>query len=240
MTTEPLGALFAALAKAQGEIQTALRSEVNPKENYRYADLASIWGACREALSKNAIAVIQVPVYGEEDNYVGLRTILGHASGESIEGSMWMRTDDSSPHALGSAITYLRKYSMAAMVGVAADDDDGQSAAQPSPDKLPGAATIKNDGTRITEAQLAQLHGQRKAAGGRWWTFEGDDEHMPNSMWRASILGVYRNEAGDRLESSASLCEAQWLHLMGRLEKHIATGQRVAAKGFDVGDMNAP
>lgn len=241
----PLGSLFEALAKAQGQIQTAIRSEVNPKENYRYADLASIWGACRKALSENGIAVVQVPVYGEEDNYVGLRTILGHASGQSIEGSMWMRVDDSSPHALGSAITYLRKYSLASMVGVAADDDDGERAAvtpttwaAPKPEKLPSAADIPHEGGCIDEVQQQHLHRMRKLAGGQWWTWDGDDENRPDSHWRSKILGVYRDAADERITRTSALCPAQYTHLLERIERYIQQTQRTAAKGFDIGDLN--
>ncbi len=241
--TDSLGTLFAALAKAQGEIQTALRSEVNPERNYRYADLASIWGACREALSKNAIAVVQVPLYGEEENHIGLRTILGHESGQSIEGAMWLRVEPG-PHALGSALTYLRKYSLAAMVGVAADDDDGQGAGTyvnvTAPAKLPRADEIPHDGTCIDEEQVQALHRIRKIAGGQWWTWDGDDENRSDSHWRSKILGVYRFTDGSRLSHSTQLCEAQLVHLCERMDRYIKQTNRTAARGFDAGDVNAP
>lgn len=125
--SDSIGALAGALAKAQGAMGHAAKGNVNPHFKNRYADLASVLDACRAELSANGIAVLQpVRVDGK---VVTVSTILAHSSGE------WMSCDVSSesrapgPQEVGSVITYLRRYGLAAMAGVASDDDDGEAGA---------------------------------------------------------------------------------------------------------------
>lgn len=120
--------LAKALAKAQGEIRNASKDKLNPAfKGSKYADLASIWDACRGPLSSNGLSVVQFPVPGpyNKDNFVGLRTVLLHESGESIQDTFYMPVKDmTNAQAVGSALTYARRYSLAAAVGIAPDDDD--------------------------------------------------------------------------------------------------------------------
>lgn len=131
---ESKAALYEALSKAQGELQAACKDAVNPHFKSRYATLAAVWDVCRPVLAKHGLAVIQLPqvVYGETCE-VGVRTILAHASGACLEATLTLRSRDSSPQAVGSALTYARRYALAAMVGVVADDDDDANEAQPQP-----------------------------------------------------------------------------------------------------------
>jgi hypothetical protein len=134
VTTHPqgcsptLGALAAALAKAQSDIQPAAKDKTNPAFRSRYADLASVWDACRAPLTKAGLSVVQLPVDVGEDR-AGLRTLLLHSSGEWIETLVSARLTKADAQGLGSALTYLRRYSLSALVGVAPDDDDGNAAA---------------------------------------------------------------------------------------------------------------
>jgi len=118
--------LAAALATAQGMIVGAARDSVNPHFRSKYADLASVWDACREPLSKNGLAVIQ-PVQAKGAQ-VTVTTILAHKSGEWISSDLTLNAAQNTPQAIGSAITYGRRYALASMVGVAPDDDDGEAA----------------------------------------------------------------------------------------------------------------
>ena len=88
--SETLGALAAAQAKAQGSLNAALKDSTNPHLKNKYADLASIWTACREPLAANELAVIQTT----EDNDLGqyLVTTLAHSSGEWIRGRLKIGT----------------------------------------------------------------------------------------------------------------------------------------------------
>ena len=137
-----IGQLAAALAKAQRGIQAAKKDSLNPHFRSKYADLASCWDACREQLTSNGISVVQ-PIHNEGP-YAFLKTVLMHESGEWIaSGSYPLKPVKDDPQGLGSAITYARRYSLCAMVGVAPDDDDGEAATgriaakQSSPQKYP-------------------------------------------------------------------------------------------------------
>lgn len=133
----PIGKLAGALAKAQGEIMNAHKSESNPFFKSKYADLKSCWDACRDALSKNEIAVIQMPEANSKK--VTVKTILAHSSGEYLENYLDMPLAKSDAHGVGSAITYARRYALVCMVGIAPEDDDGNAAAKggSAPEKKP-------------------------------------------------------------------------------------------------------
>jgi hypothetical protein len=105
-----------------------------------YADLESVWDACRDLLSANGLAVSQFPgTYSDLDKSMSLTTILTHTSGEWISQEMSLPcavanrdgTFRIDPQTAGSAITYMRRYALAAVVGVVQADDDGNAASQP-------------------------------------------------------------------------------------------------------------
>lgn len=122
-----ISAISAALAMAQGQMAGAKKDSTNPHFRSNYADLASIWEACRVALSSNEIAVVQSP--GElSDGVVEITTMLCHSSGEWFRDTLPIPLTKIDAQGLGSAITYGRRYSLAAMVGVAPEDDDGNAA----------------------------------------------------------------------------------------------------------------
>jgi ERF superfamily len=126
--SDSIAALAAALSKAQSAMSAAKKDSTNPHFKSRYADLASIWDACREPLTKNNLAVVQLPGKDEAGYYV--ETVLTHASGEFISDKLHIVPIKEDPQGLGSAITYARKYSLSAIAGVAPDDsdDDGEAA----------------------------------------------------------------------------------------------------------------
>lgn len=121
-----IAALAAALAKAQGEMEGAAKGNINPHFKSKYADLASVWDACREPLSKHGLSILQ-PVKADGPQ-VTVTTILAHSSGEWIEESLTMTAQQNTPQGVGSAITYGRRYGLASMVGIAPEDDDGNAA----------------------------------------------------------------------------------------------------------------
>lgn len=139
-----LDQLATALAIAQGSIQGAVKDRTNPAFKSSYADLASVWDACRAALSANGLSVSQHP--GRlEDGSATVTTILLHKSGQHISSVCAALPRDQSPAAVGSVVTYLRRYALAAAVGVAPEDDDAQAASHPpqthaQPQRVPPAA----------------------------------------------------------------------------------------------------
>jgi hypothetical protein len=126
--SESIGSLAAALAAAQGEMKGALKDASNPFFKSKYADLDSIWEACRQPLAKNGLAVIQLPRTGE--GFVEIETMLCHSSGEWVSEVLKMPLDKPTVQSVGSAITYGRRYGLAPIAGVAPEDDDGNSASR--------------------------------------------------------------------------------------------------------------
>lgn len=124
--SEQINELAAALAKAQSEIKDAAKDSANPFFKSKYADLASVWDACRTPLSKNNLSVVQTA----ETDAAGivLHTLLLHASGQWISGTLCMTPVKSDPQGIGSCVTYARRYALSAMVGIAPSEDDGNAA----------------------------------------------------------------------------------------------------------------
>lgn len=135
MTTQSIGKLASALSKAQAEMRGAIKDSTNPHFKNSYADLSSVWDAVREPLTKNGLSVIQTPTLNEYGTV--LVTILAHESGESVSSSIPLTVKDGANYmqALGSAISYARRYSLAAITGCVQVDDDGEAAVAPVPSK---------------------------------------------------------------------------------------------------------
>lgn len=130
-TSETTGKLQEALAKAQAEITGASK---DGQGNYgSYTTLASAWDAWHDAGPKNGLSVTQT--VGRDEGGLILTTRLGHSSGEWMQDSMPLLLGKNDMQGLGSAITYGRRYSLMAMVGLAPDDDDGEAAVATGPAK---------------------------------------------------------------------------------------------------------
>jgi hypothetical protein len=123
-TTEKLDA---ALAKAQGQIKAALKDANNPFFKSKYADLSSVWAACQGPLTENGISISQWPCHSE-DGRLHIVTRLAHA-GEWMRANFSVPVKDQTAQGFGSAVTYARRYALAAAVGVVADEDDDGNAA---------------------------------------------------------------------------------------------------------------
>jgi hypothetical protein len=118
--------LAKALVKAQSQMGTAKKDATNPHFKSKYADLASVWEAIRKPLADNGLSVVQRVVSNAKG--VAVESMLLHVSGEWVKDRCWVPVVKADPQGYGSAITYARRYSLSAIVGVAADDDDGNAA----------------------------------------------------------------------------------------------------------------
>lgn len=126
-----IGSLAKALSAAQVEFKPLKREAVNPYYKSKYAPLSAIIEAVREGLAHNGLAVPQV--VSVVDGQVVVRTKLLHESNEWIESELALTLKSDDPQSIGSAITYARRYSLAAILCVAAeDDDDGNQATRPA------------------------------------------------------------------------------------------------------------
>jgi len=132
--SEQLNDLAAALVKAQSEMHlvaanSAGRIEDNgDSRSYRYADLTSVWATVRKPLAKHGLSVIQTCEPGSRGE-LRLTTTLLHESGQWVSGTESLPLLAPTPQAYGSALTYARRYGLAAMLGVCVDDDDDGAAA---------------------------------------------------------------------------------------------------------------
>lgn len=133
--------LYGALAKAQGEITNATKDSTNPHFKSDYASLASILDTVKPALSKHGIAVFQGTAF--DGSLVTVTTVLAHAGGGSISSEASCVPIKADGQGIGSATTYMRRYGLAAMTGVAQADDDGEESALPDPEPEEVAKNIK-------------------------------------------------------------------------------------------------
>ena len=144
--------LIRALNKCQSEIRGAIKDTKNAYfNNSKYADLASVWDAIRDPMTKAGLAVTQTTEMIEGKLY--LTTTLFHISGEWISGLYpikpmmqkkdvgWVDTEN--PQAMGSCITYARRYALMAIIGIAPEDDDGNAASGHESDKK--AVEVKSE-----------------------------------------------------------------------------------------------
>jgi ERF superfamily len=122
--------LATALSKAQGQMVGASKSAANLFFKSKYADLESVWDACRKPLSENGLAILQSPHTDlvEGSLRVSVQTLLTHTSGQWISDTMTVSAKEDSPQALGSCVTYLRRYALQSFAGIAPTEDDGEAA----------------------------------------------------------------------------------------------------------------
>ena len=134
-TSAEIDKIAAALVIAQGCIETVSLNKTNPHFKSKYADLAAIREACRVPLAQNSLAVIQSPAttMGRitlANGRVVLTTMLLHTSGQWLKSTLELKPERAeSPQSVGSAITYARRYSLAAILGIVAEEDDDGNAA---------------------------------------------------------------------------------------------------------------
>lgn len=139
----------AALAKAQAKIKAAKRNATNPHFKSRFADLESVVEACGSALAESGIARIQAPSTGSDGSVV-VTTRLSHA-GQFYEADLSTKPQQSGPQAVGSVITYLKRYGLAAMAGVPTGDDDDAEAAEDRDEKVGAPSNGKSAGDKVRE-----------------------------------------------------------------------------------------
>ncbi len=175
-------AIASAMVKVQASLKTARKVKENPHLKSKYADLGSVWEACHEALTENKVAVIQP--FAFENGVMFLETILIHESGEMIVGRYMMRPVKEDPQAYGSAGSYARRYSLAAMVGIIQDDDDGSRASTRG--KTANTEKVSNPG-KLSAVQKLALSKACKANG---WTPEAVGSYLADKFEYASTADI--------------------------------------------------
>ena len=132
--SENINELAKALSLCQGEISNATKNSVNPHFGKKYADLAEVLDVIRPCSSKYGLSFSQCNAM-KADGRVYVETILMHESGQYIIFDPSEAITKTDPQGIGGATTYLRRYSIAAVFGIAQEDDDGNSASKPEQPK---------------------------------------------------------------------------------------------------------
>jgi hypothetical protein len=183
--------LAAALTLAQAEMPAAELNAVNPFLKNKFADLGSIISTAKPVLAKHGLSVSQLPVAINGD--IGITTILMHSSGEWLESTVTLPVADEKGKSLaqvaGSIITYLRRYSLAAVLGMYADED-GDGATSPAHKAKPSTS---RGATPSTKPQPVRTSGITPTTATELYDMASDQLGL-NSKDAARILAAWLQE----------------------------------------------
>lgn len=161
-TSEQINELASAMAAAQAEMTDAKRDSDNPFFKSKYADLASVRAACMGAMNKHGLSVWQFPrLVGttEHDWTVEVETVVMHTSGQFAKDTLAVPVSKADAQGVGSAISYARRYALAAVASVAPADEDGESAVGRSAAAAPAKAKPGGFDSWLTDLEAVALEG---------------------------------------------------------------------------------
>ena len=173
-SSESIGAIAAALAKAQAELTNPEKSLIatirasHPRENdqtFRYAALSSGLDIVRKALGGHEIAIVQMTAIDKEAGLIRFTTTLAHSSGEwlSSEWPVCAVSETVAPRRMGAALTYARRYALFTLVGIAGEDDlDAPDLAGGNSDAKPGLDIRTSTKPATDEPSFAPAGASRK------------------------------------------------------------------------------
>jgi len=147
--SETINQIAAAVIAAQGEDGSAKKTADNPFFKSKYADLAGVVETARPVLTRHGLGVVQSADCDGELAVV--ETLLVHTSGEWFKSRTVLKPTKADPQGMGSAVTYARRYAYMAIIGMAAEDDDGNAASQPVNRQAPAVSRPHN---RTNEVQM--------------------------------------------------------------------------------------
>lgn len=203
--SEQINELAKALSVVQKTMKAAKKDSTNPFFKSKYADLASVWDACRDELTNNGFSVCQTMEHTEQG--AGLRTTLLHSSGQYMSGVLVLNPSKNDPQGIGSALTYARRYALAAIAGVVTEDDDGNAASRPVEAQAKQEAT-KQDPKKLKIKKLIDQIDKPKTADGyadnivKLTQLEPDDKNFDEIINRLSVI-IEEHETSERMLSEA-------------------------------------
>jgi hypothetical protein len=241
-SSETIGAIAAALAKAQGELanpEKSLMATIRspfPREGertFRYASLASGLDIVRKSLGHHEIAIVQTTAIDRVSGQIQLTTLLAHSSGEWISSDLPVcpLSDTAAPHRMGAALTYARRYALFAVVGIAGEDDldapDLPTAALaaipqndlPRPERRPGE--VDQPATDLKTSRSPQAPERRARA----------EKSKPPTLPPAAAENLQRQLISELAQLSEAEALASWAHRVLPLKNQLPTtgAQRVEA-----------
>jgi hypothetical protein len=153
-TSESVGTIFAALAKAQGIMQNPRKNAINPRFGSAYSTLDEGLNVAREALASVDVCIIQTTYM--QDHLLMLETRLGHSSGEWISSHYPVIGTPFKPQDGLASLTYARRAALFALVGIAGEDDDGNAANKAGMIQLPTPAVEEKK--EISDEEIMKLY----------------------------------------------------------------------------------
>ena len=237
-SSETIGAIAAALAKAQAELtnpEKSLVATIRPdgpgeaERSFRYAPLSSGLDIVRKTLGQHEIATVQTTVIDQTAGIVNLTTVLAHASGEWI-ASDWpvcAISETATPHRMGAALTYARRYALFTLVGIAGEDDiDSPDLNTPTAAALGAEKSALNKRGRLNGGQR---YSAQQIPGGR-----GAQANPSNPMLGTEASIALRDQLLTELKDIGSAEEAaNWAHrVLGAKNSLTAADARQVEAAF--------
>lgn len=189
-TSESITKIAPALLRAQKAISFASKDAVNPHLKSKYADLPSVIDAVKVALNDSGIMFSQTATDSEPAT-LRLTTRLIHESGEWIEDTATMPITKTDPQGFGSAMTYARRYCLAAITGLYQDDDDGQKASA-----KPDAKAKSEAPSELLEAAKAEALKGMKAYGEFWKKLSSENRVLLTESGKHTELKTLAADVG--------------------------------------------
>jgi len=231
--SEKIDQIAAALATVQGQLAAAKKDKANPFFKSKYVDLAGVWEVCRDLLSGNGLAVVQGCSIPDGQGVV-VDTMLCHKSGQFFKSQLFLPIPKSDPQAVGSAITYGRRYSLAAIVGVVPDDDDDAEGAMnrngnaPSKQAPPKTAPAPKREVKATVPDPGLIPATTPAP-------EADQDRLLNSLKNAATDTALSGDSAtavERLRTWWTQAEADIARLDPARKAELATWCKNGAEPF--------
>ena len=170
--SESIANISVALVQFQGLVANPEKKSINPHFKSKYADLDEVINTIRPALEKCGLAFIQNPIH--EDGKVGVYTLLIHKSGEYIQfDPVMIPLQKATPHQVGAALTYAKRYSLGAALGLATEEDtDGNE--------------INNQSSKNKQVKQ-ETPGERKAKGIKAMYDEAKRKNLTEAEYKAIL-----------------------------------------------------
>lgn len=200
--------IASALAKAQGEMKPAVFNRTNPHFKNKYADFTSCMDACRLPLSKNGLAVSQLPTFANDGKFI-LNTLLLHTSGQWMACEFPLNSKNADNiQSLGSVMSYAKRYSLCGMLGIVSDedvDDDGESSVGREKNSDPQRqSSLKTSNQKINVSQVGmlkrledKLNSEYKEKLYKWlksaYNIESLDDILSDNF--SKVMGTFENAA---------------------------------------------
>ena len=232
-SSETIGAIAAALAKAQSELSnpekslTATIRSPFPREDdktFRYAPLSSGLDIVRKCLGKHEIAAVQTTAIDTDSGLIRLTTLLAHSSGEwvSSDWPVCPVSETAAPHRMGAALTYARRYALFTLVGIAGEDDaDAPDLAAPAP--IAGNAPAPNSRLSSPHATNGADGAHTKPTSARW-PQRPHSKPAPKPVLTETNSGACRERLQEELAGITGPDElAAWAHRVLPLKNSLTT-----------------